>query len=51
MHARAMPRPRCGARANTPERVNHAMPVDLIAVEATRDDIIRRWRAVISDAG
>jgi putative spermidine/putrescine transport system substrate-binding protein len=37
--------------ANTPERAARAMPVDWVAVNAIRDDIIRRWREVIPAAG
>jgi putative spermidine/putrescine transport system substrate-binding protein len=37
--------------ANTPERTVRAMPVDWVAVNAIRDDIIRCWREVIPGAG
>jgi putative spermidine/putrescine transport system substrate-binding protein len=37
--------------ANTKERTAHAMPVDWVAVNEMRDDIIRRWREVIPGAG
>jgi putative spermidine/putrescine transport system substrate-binding protein len=37
--------------ANTPERASHAMPVDWVSVNAVRENIIRRWREVVSGAG
>jgi putative spermidine/putrescine transport system substrate-binding protein len=37
--------------ANTPERVAHAMPVDWVAIGATREAIVRRWHEVVPDAG
>jgi putative spermidine/putrescine transport system substrate-binding protein len=37
--------------ASTPDRAAHAMPVDWVAVNAIRDDIMQRWREVIPDAG
>jgi len=37
--------------ANTPERAATAMPVDWLAINAIRDDIIRRWREVIPGSG
>ncbi len=37
--------------ANTPDRVARAMPVDWVAVDALREDIIRRWREVIPGSG
>ena len=37
--------------ANTKERTARAMPVDWVAVDGIRDDIIRRWRQVIPGAG
>jgi putative spermidine/putrescine transport system substrate-binding protein len=37
--------------ASTPERTARAMPVDWVAVNAIREDIIRRWREVIPGAG
>lgn len=33
--------------ANTPERAATAMPVDWLAVNSIRDDIVRRWREVV----
>jgi putative spermidine/putrescine transport system substrate-binding protein len=37
--------------ANTPDRAARAMPVDWVAVNAIRDEIIRNWRALIPSAG
>jgi putative spermidine/putrescine transport system substrate-binding protein len=37
--------------ANTADRVARAMPVDWVAVEVIRNDIIRRWREVIPGSG
>lgn len=37
--------------ANTRERVARAMPVDWVSVAAVRDEMLRRWREVIPDAG
>jgi putative spermidine/putrescine transport system substrate-binding protein len=37
--------------ANTPERAARAMPVDWLAVNAIREEIVRRWREAIPDAG
>jgi putative spermidine/putrescine transport system substrate-binding protein len=37
--------------ANTRERAARAMPVDWVAVNSIRDDIIRRWREVIPGSG
>jgi len=37
--------------ANTQERAARAMPVDWVAVDAIREDIIRRWREIIPGSG
>jgi putative spermidine/putrescine transport system substrate-binding protein len=37
--------------ANTPERVSHAIPVDWVSVDSVREEIIRRWREVVTIAG
>jgi putative spermidine/putrescine transport system substrate-binding protein len=37
--------------ANTPERAARAMPIDWLSVNTMREDIIRRWRAIVPGAG